>query len=73
MTNLLSQLPAMLPLAAKWVEDTEASILATGAPLTGQALADATAVGVKHPEKIRVVYGPSIFTRSRAIAPGDPR
>ena len=60
MTNFLSQLPALLPLAAKWVEEVEAAILKYGAPLSAQAIADARAMGVAHPEKIQVAYGPSM-------------
>jgi hypothetical protein len=57
MNELLSQLPSLLPLAVKWVEDQEAIILRDGAPLAGQTLADAKTVGVAYPEKIRVLYG----------------
>jgi hypothetical protein len=66
MSNLLAQLTTLLPLAAKWVEEQEATILANGTPLTSQALADGKAVGVAHPEKIRVIYGPSM------PVPADP-
>jgi len=60
MTNLLAQLPSLLPLAAAWVESQETIILRGGTPLDTQGLADAKAVGVKYPEKIRVIYGASM-------------
>ena len=81
MNELLSQLPALLPLAVKWVEDQEAVILRDGARLTGQALADAQAVGVAHSEKIRILYGaampvpadPTLLAAGRASGLISPR
>jgi len=53
------QLAAQLPLIAErtiaWAKDREAASLATGTPLTHEQLMLARAVGVKHPERIRIV------------------
>ncbi len=48
-------LEALLPLAAAWVEQEEARILRDGAMLTDAQLADARAVGVRFPERVRVL------------------
>lgn len=48
-------LALVLPLITWWVERHERRILREGEPLTEQALADAVAMGVRHPEKIRVL------------------
>jgi hypothetical protein len=48
------QLQALLPLACKWAEEQERTILQSGEPLTQSQLADAKLVGVKYPEKIRL-------------------
>jgi hypothetical protein len=53
---LMKFLPVMLPLAVKWVEYHERKILRSGVPLGGQELADAARVGVKFPEKIRLMH-----------------
>ncbi len=44
-----------LPFGVRWVEAQEALILARGMPLSDESLADARAVGVEHPEKIRLL------------------
>ena len=53
------QLAAQLPLIAErtiaWAKDREAASLAAGTPLTHEQLMLARAVGVKHPERIRIV------------------
>jgi hypothetical protein len=59
-------LEALLPLAAAWVEEQEARILTGGAPLTGAQLADARAMGVAQPERVR------ILTVSRIPMPEHP-
>ena len=58
--NIIELLPSLLPLAASWVEEQEFLILRDGVPLAGHTLEDARAVGVIHPEKIRVMYGPKM-------------
>lgn len=53
-TSILRKLfPLLLPLAARWVEATEKTILETGRPLSDEGLEDVRLLGVKHPEKIR--------------------
>jgi hypothetical protein len=47
--------PAILPLAVRWAERQEATILARGVPLSPQGMADAREMGVIHPEKIRLL------------------
>ncbi len=48
-------LEELLPLVVAWVEGQEARILADGVPLTEVQLADARAMGVSHPERVRVL------------------
>jgi hypothetical protein len=60
MNDLLSKLSSLLPKATKWVEDTEADILKNGIPLTPAQLQDARAMGVTHPDKIRLLIKPAI-------------
>jgi len=50
----VQQLQAMLPKACAWAEEQERLILANGVPLSSLQLADARAVGVKSPERIRL-------------------
>ena len=45
----------LLPLVVQWVESQEANILQNGIPLSEQAIEDAKAVGVVHPDKIRLL------------------
>jgi len=51
---LIGLLPTLLPLAARWVQNQEAEILAHGLPLTPMQRKDAAEAGVKSPEKIRL-------------------
>ena len=60
MANLLAEHPELLPLAAAWVAEQEARILQNGTPLTESEMADAKAVGVQNPERIRVMTGPTM-------------
>lgn len=45
-----------LPVITWWVERHERRILREEEPLAGQALEDAAAMSVRHPEKIRVLH-----------------
>lgn len=45
----------MLPFGVRWAKAQEAHILAEGIPLPENSLADARAVGVAHPERIRLL------------------
>lgn len=48
-------LPFLLPVACAWVRAQERRILAEGIPLSADSLADAAALGVWHPETVRVL------------------
>lgn len=52
--SLESILPILLPSAISWVTEQSALILESGSPLTDTGLKLARAVGVSHPEKIRI-------------------
>lgn len=60
MTNLAVLLPQVVPAAINWAEEQERQALLTGAKLTPQGIADARAVGVLAPERIRVVIAPTL-------------
>lgn len=53
--DLQSELPSLLPRTIAWAKARSAEILATGEPLLSTDITLATAVGVSHPEKIRVL------------------
>jgi hypothetical protein len=56
MTRLLRcLLPLILPLAAKWAAEEENRILFAGVPLNESQLSDARILGVKYPERIRIL------------------
>jgi hypothetical protein len=44
----------LLPRAVAWAERQEESILREGVPLTATLLADASAIGLQHPGKVRL-------------------
>jgi hypothetical protein len=50
------QFELLLPLACQWAAEQEKTILASGAPLSQMALADAQRVGVAQPERVRIQY-----------------
>jgi hypothetical protein len=52
---LLSQFEKLLPLAAKWAAAVEKRILREGVALSEQGLADARALGVREPERVRLL------------------
>jgi hypothetical protein len=52
---LADQFEAILPLAAEWAQKQEQLILREGAPLSPKEIADARAVGVREPERVRVL------------------
>jgi len=54
------QFEQLLHLAAAWVEQQEARILASGVGLTPAQLSDARQVGVAHPERVRLLGVASI-------------
>jgi hypothetical protein len=59
-TSLASVLPQILSGAIAWAQERERNALATGGALAADEIADAKAVGVLVPEKIRVVVAPSL-------------
>lgn len=70
---LIAQFEKLLPLAAKWAASVEARILREGLPLSEQELADARTVGVREPERVRLlslssVPVPDNFTLKTAAA-----
>lgn len=65
-TDLKSILPGLLPRAISWVERQSEQILESGLSLSDEELRLAAAVGVAHPEKVRIQLVP------RLPLPGDP-
>jgi hypothetical protein len=55
-------LPLFVPLAASWVRMREKEILAHGVPLSEEEMADALAIGVQRPERVRLQCVESIPT-----------
>jgi hypothetical protein len=53
--TLLSQLEKLLPLAAEWAATEEDRVLHEGVPLSKAEIADAQAIGVREPERIRLL------------------
>jgi hypothetical protein len=51
---------ALLPLAAQWAAEQEAQVLREGEPLTEEEIVDAKAVGVREPERVRLLQVDSI-------------
>jgi hypothetical protein len=64
--DIKALLPVLLPHAIDWCERLSAKASAEGFPLKSNAIADARAVGVQHPERIRVLVVDQIPT------PDDP-
>lgn len=58
MDNLTARLPMLVPKAIVWAEAQSRIIAEKGLPLTAANINDARAVGVAHPEKIRVLLVP---------------
>jgi hypothetical protein len=52
---MIEQLETLLPLAADWATEQQRRILREGVPLSDEAIADAKAVGVKEPERVRLL------------------
>lgn len=53
---LMKFLPVLIPLIVKWVEHQERKILRLGVPLGDQELLNAARLGVRFPEKIRLMH-----------------
>lgn len=58
--SLLAQLETLLPLAVEWAAAEEQRVLREGVPLSGQETADAKAIGVREPERIRLLRVESV-------------
>ena len=52
---LIAQFDRLLPLAAKWAAAVETRILRRGVPVTEESLADARLIGVREPERVRLL------------------
>ena len=63
---LLARFDQLLPLAAKWAARLERRILREGVPLLAEEMADARAVGVQAPERVR------LLSLARLPKPTDP-
>ncbi len=59
---LLAQFPKLLPLAARWGEALERRILREGVALNDEELADARALGLRHPDRVRLLCLASVPT-----------
>jgi hypothetical protein len=51
----VAQVEQLLPLAAQWAIEQERRVLCEGVPLSESELADAKAVGVRNPERVRLL------------------
>ena len=57
---MLEQIDQLLPLAAQWATEQERRVLCQGVPLSKEELADARAIGVRNPERVRLLRVDSI-------------
>jgi hypothetical protein len=60
--DLLAQFERLVPLAARWAEALERRILREGIALSAEELADAGALGVRQPERVRLLCLASVPT-----------
>jgi hypothetical protein len=51
----IDQLEQLLPLAAQWAAEQERRVLCEGVPLSEIETADAKAIGVRNPERVRLL------------------
>lgn len=59
---MLAQFAMLLPLAAEWAVEQEQWILREGVPLLEDEIVDAKGVGVREPERVRLLQVPLIPT-----------
>lgn len=52
---VLAQFERLIPLAARWAEALERRILREGVPLSAEETADARTLGVREPERVRLL------------------
>ena len=50
----------LVPLATEWMAQQEKNVLAVGEQLTTAQINEAKSMGVAHPEKVRILYVPTI-------------
>src|SRR5712671_887735 len=62
---LIAHFEILLPLAVKWATAVEKRILREGVPLSEQEMTDARAIGVRTPERVR------LLALKRAPVPSD--
>jgi len=53
--STIDQLKELLPLAAQWATSQQQRVLSEGVPLFENELADAKAIGVRNPERVRLL------------------
>jgi len=58
--TVFEQLEQLLPLAAQWAMEQQQRVLCQGVPLSKDELADAKAIGVRNPERVRLLRIDSI-------------
>lgn len=56
----IERMRLLLPLALEWAEEQEEEILEKGAGLSDPQMEDARLIGVRHPEKVRILEVPCI-------------
>jgi hypothetical protein len=52
--SLLAQFDDLLPLAVVWATEQEQAILRDGVALSAEEIADASAIGIQRPDRIRL-------------------
>jgi hypothetical protein len=57
---LIAQFETLLPLAANWAANLEQRILRQGVPLSEEEVADARTIGVRDPERVRLLQLESV-------------
>lgn len=57
---MFEHIDELLPLAAEWATEQERRVLCEGVPLSKEELADAKAIGVRNPERVRLLRVDSI-------------
>lgn len=63
--TLIAQFDKLLPLATKWASSVEHRILREGVPLAEESLGDARKIGVREPDRVR------LLALTRAPAPSN--
>jgi hypothetical protein len=58
--SAFDHLDELLPLATQWVAEQQQRVLCEGVPLSKKEMADAKAVGVRNPERVRLLRVDSI-------------